>query len=61
MVAQEMPLRKRKRQQFLFDEFKSGVLSEEYDNILVGAPRGQLIISKPAPRLKWMAMKVKLN
>ena len=43
MAAQETPSRKRKRQQFLFDEFKSGVLSEEYDNILVGASWGQSI------------------
>jgi len=31
-------IEKRKRQQFLFDEIESGILSEEDNNILIGAP-----------------------
>ena len=38
MVALETPSRNRKRQQFLFDDIESNVLSEEDDNVLVGAP-----------------------
>ena len=43
MAALETPSRNRKRQRFLFDDIESDVLSEEDDNVLIGAPPGQLI------------------
>ena len=46
MAALETLLRNRKRQPFLFDDIESGILSED-NNVLVGAPPGQLICLKP--------------
>ena len=46
MSDQVTPSRNRKRQRFLFDDVENSVISEEDDNVLVGAPlRGQLIYS----------------
>ena len=46
MSDQATPSRNRKRERFLFDDVENSVISEEDDNILVGASlRGQLIYS----------------
>ena len=43
MDALKTPSRNRKRQRFLFDDIENDVVSEEDDNVLVGAPPRQLI------------------
>ena len=47
MAALEIPSRNRKTQPFLFDDIESSVLSEEDNNVLVGAPPGQFTCLKP--------------
>ena len=47
MVALETPSRNRKRQPFLIDDIESGVLFEADNNVLGGAPPGQLICLNP--------------
>ena len=47
MAALEILSRNRKGQPFLFDDIESSILSEEDNNVLVGAPPGQFICLKP--------------